>query len=876
MLNIVIQGRGCRIWSGVAIAVIYLIGISPGGVGGVEGEGWGYRLPLSMDEVENFESFSSQVPLSEEAIRRLERNGFVVMVDPFSPSREELTPLYRILKNHDLPIFVTSDSLLHIYHIQFGETLREIEEEQFYDDLWNLTEEMLVRAEADREASSGLAKEAARRNVAFFSVALSLLSPKEDQLCSGGHQDCDPGSFEGAYPYFTSEELEAKSFEVPPAVREEVEAELALIIGQAGSARSPIFGYDEDYSQYRPRGHYTRSERLKNYFMAMIWYGRMSFLLKGCEAGCIVSDEEARIQTLAAAMIAEDLLDDPGSQEIWDRIYRVTSFYVGYSDDLGPYQYREAIYALFGPAAEARDLSDEDFNLLKAELASHSPPRIYGGTGSESPACTIGPPFNPEEADLCLAASAGFRLMGQRFVPDSYAFQKLVFPAVGGYTGEGEAFTLGPYGRSFPRGLDLMAILGSGRADEILVALEDSSYANYSARRAELGEEFYSISEEEWQRNLYWSWVFTLKPLLDKPEAGAPAFMQTTPWQDRSLTTALASWTELRHDTILYAKQSYTFRASGLPPEEEVAKAGYVEPVPEVYRRLRDLSRMNRQGLEEEELIDETSRGRLLSLETTLARLEEISEAELAGRELTDDDLQFIRDFGERLDEALLGVDERSKKTTIVADVHTDPNTDMVLEEAVGYVRMMVVACDRPDGGVFLAAGPVYSYYEFQQPLSERLTDEGWREMLADDPPKDPEWTASFADFLPRSILMAADEGREIEGEDAGEGLEGVASDEVGAEGDPGAGTARGAVIRLEEFEVRIGWNLLEGWYADCSITLRNSGDAEGTANVLLEDGEGKILRELNIKVPPNSSVTERAKVDISGRSREVNSRLVG
>ncbi|OPY55171.1 MAG: hypothetical protein A4E51_00854 [Methanosaeta sp. PtaU1.Bin055] len=74
---------------------------------------------------------------------------------------------------------------------------------------------------------------------------------------------------------------------------------------------------------------------------------------------------------------------------------------------------------------------------------------------------------------------------------------------------------------------------------------------------------------------------------------------------------------------------------------------------------------------------------------------------------------------------------------------------------------------------------------------------------------------------------------------------------------------------------MRIGWNLLEGWYADCTIALRNSGDAEGTADVVLEDGEGKLLAELKIPVPPNSTVTERAKVDISGRGQEVNSKLV-
>ena len=40
--------------------------------------------------------------------------------------------------------------------------------------------------------------------------------------------------------------------------------------------------------------------------------------------------------------------------------------------------------------------------------------------------------------------------------------------------------------------------------------------------------------------------------------AGLPAVMQTEAWARRVLNTQLASWAELRHDTLLYAKQSYT------------------------------------------------------------------------------------------------------------------------------------------------------------------------------------------------------------------------------------------------------------------------------------------------------------------------------
>ncbi|MDF0590715.1 DUF3160 domain-containing protein [Candidatus Methanocrinis natronophilus] len=845
METIFTERRAFWIWFAVVVGVISIMTLSHG-VGASEEDG-GYVLPLSKDAIDNYDDFVSRVPLSPKEVRLLEENGFVVIIDPFSPNRDDMAAPYKILRKLEVPIYVSADSLLHAYHIQFAETLRGIEEDHFYDDLWSMTGDMLAKSEAEYEASSGEAKEAAKMNVAFFSVAKSLLAPRADQLCPASPRECDPKSFEGAYPYFTPEEIEEKRFEVPPLVAEAVKKELAFIRGGAGFGSSLIFGYDEDYSQYTPRGHYTRSERLKNYFQAMIWYGRMGFLLKGCEEGCIVSEQEARVQTLAAAMIAENLLDDPASRERWDRIYDVTSFYVGFADDLGPYEYNEAIDRLFGPVP-AKDLSVDDLSLLKAALAEERPPRIFGGTGVDSPACMIEPPFTPQQADDCLAATAGLRFLGQRFVPDSYIFQKLVIPNVGGFTGEGDPFTRGPYGRHFPRGLDVMAVLGSARADEILASLKDSSYVDYPTRRAELAEEFGTLTEEDWQRNLYWSWLYALRPLLQEAEAESPAFMKTVAWQDKSLTTALASWTELRHDTILYAKQSYTLRAISMPPEEPEAQLGFVEPVPEVYNRLLLLARMNREVLEEAGLLDDLSESRLERLETILTKLEEISRAQLAGRPLAEEEVEFIADFAETLNSVMEGVDDRSKKTTVVADVHTDANSGLVLEEAVGYVRIAVVAFDDPDGVVRLAAGPVYSYYEFLQPLDERLTDEGWREMLAKSPPADPEWTGSFAGWLPPSVLGA---------EPKAEGVKGAAD------------------IRLEEFEVRIGWNLREGWYADCTITLANSGDAEGTANVILEDGEGNLLRELVVVVPEKSTVTERAKVDISGRNRQVNSKLV-
>ncbi|MEA1924253.1 MAG: DUF3160 domain-containing protein [Candidatus Altiarchaeota archaeon] len=711
-----------------------------------------YNLPLASADISNFNDFKGKITLSDGATALLERNGFVVVENPFNPGEESITQPYETLKDREIPVFITSDSLLHLYHIQFDETLRQIEEREFYDAIWNISNKLLKDSVEGYNAASGDLKEAYKRDAAYLTVGLSLLKPTRDQLCDLSEWECqDPGT---ASAYFTEEDLGKYKFTIPDFVREEVEEELMLIEKHEGFSDSPIFIYKEDYSQYVPRGHYTRSEKLKNYFRAFMWYGRISMILKGdpaipvgetcqnCKNG-FISAYDARIQTMGASLITSRFGESQELRDKWDRIYSVTAFYVGLSDDLGPYEYIEAMNHVFGDRFKPADLTTEKIGELKAKLAEYRTPEIYGGTGLQYVSAAGGP-------DEVLTNTKGFRLMGQRFIPDSYMFQNLVYGYVSRYLGEDEPFTMvfidgvGP-ARGFPRGLDVMSLLGSGRAAEILEEGDDTNYKNYSTQYTKLKGEVDSFNASDWNKNLYWSWLYALKPLLKEFDTGYPSFMQTTAWQDKELTTALASWTELRHDTILYAKQSYTMHDMAMPMSQKPV-VGYVEPVPEFYNRLLALTRMTNRGLDEMDVLDNSAKYRLDNLERILKRLVNISIDELENRELTKEDYDFIKDFGENLGRVIEGVDEKAKKTTIVADVHTDGNTNQVLEEGVGYVKLIAVAYKVPDGRILLGAGPVMSYYEFKHPMSDRLTDENWREMLETGKPEEPQWVPNFSD----------------------------------------------------------------------------------------------------------------------------------
>ena len=723
-----------------------------------------YLLPLDLGEVTNFRQIGSEFGLTENQERLLEKNGFVVI----SWHGDDIVQPYKTLKEQGVPIFVTSDTLLHLYHIQFNEILKRLEEEEFFDELIDMSQAMMERAIWDYESfTDSDLKEAARRDVAYFAVALKLLQmPTEGYDEEKAKQEIEQWNIEHPWDEKEFKPLKKVDFSTPSYVADEVKAEIKNIEGHEGFKPSAIFNspdsknlYKEDYSQYVPRGHYTRSEALKRYFKAMMWYGRMAFLLKG-GPDALVSEKDATIATIQASLISAELpnvsLRAQRSNlttcwEIWNRIYSVTSFFVGTADDLTPYEYLEAMEKVLGTSFDASQLADEEALLnLKAELAQMRNPEIYGGSG----VCLIAPPVTKEKLYQCLADTKGMRFMGQRFVPDSYMFQNLVFPAVGMYVGQNEPFTLkmtilGPQ-RCFPRGLDVMAVLGSERAYDVLKAEGDTEYqgedTSYDEQLSELREEFGALTEKDWNHNLYWAWLYALKPLLRDFAEGYPAFMQTDAWKDKELQTALASWTELRHDTILYAKQSYTPAATAMPPQLQPV-VGYVEPVPEFYSRMLTLTRMTREGLIKLDALSDEEKTRLESLESILEKLIQISKDELEGKELSESDYEFIRNFGGQLDAIVVGVEAKGKETTLVADVHTDTNPPMeVLEEGLGYVDLALVAYKVPDGRIILGAGPTLSYYEFRWSMEQgRLTDEQWKEMLeqGQQPPR-PDWIDSF------------------------------------------------------------------------------------------------------------------------------------
>lgn len=637
----------------------------------------------------NVQITSGLPALSAEQKQMIEENGFVVV--PQSSYKQ----IYEILNDNywpSIPSFVTSDSVLHTFHVLYDMSLRVAETWTFWDLVGNLTESLLNTSyDQFTLAPEGRWKGAALRNVMFFSVAMMLLDNET---------------------------------EIPSEVEESVAEVLDLIEQHQGVSSNWFMKQLEDFSQYVPRGHYTRSEILKRYFKAMMWYGRVTFRVM---PDGVIPDETGMNETAQAILISlalketiSKLPNGTTGYHVWDAIYEPTTFFVGTADDLTPQEYLEVIEEIYDPKP-SWNMLDNDTRLveLMTKLVELREPQILSGVL-----------FDYE----LLNQTMGLRLMGQRFIPDSYILWQLVYANVGTRDEP----------RLMPKGLDVMAALGSDRAWDLLD--DQKHYCNYVEQMERMWQFVENVADNEWTQNLYWLWLYSLLPLLVDPGEGYPFFMQSDAWVDKQLMTALASWTELRHDTILYAKQSYGGIES-VPP----TPLGYVEPVPRVYGRLASLCRMMQDGLNSRDILPSVLSEKLDLLEQVLLRLLEISLKELQGQMLSEGDLNFIHCIGcgleyisdmppEFNDFVSLADDEMA----VVADVHTDLNTDTVLEEAVGRPMIIYVAV-HVNGKTVLARGGTFSYYEFMQPINDRLTDEAWQEMLDNgEEPSMPSWTSSF------------------------------------------------------------------------------------------------------------------------------------
>lgn len=593
--------------------------------------------------------------------------------------------------------WVSTDALLHSLYVAFDNLLQFLETEELHSQLLSILTETYTAAESQWQMAQETDLEpAARAAATYYAVALGLLD-------------------DGTYQAQVSEDIRA---EADPLIEAALNAEGRLDV--------PFLpDYQEDFSQYQPRGHYTASAEQERYFRAMMWLGRITFLTRDTSS-------------LQSSLFGLRALVESDSYAQWQSLSELLTFLVGPTDNLGPVEYLPLAREIFGEALPVESFADnERLDAFQEALFALPGPRINN----------VVRPIGTGVSELD-ETTRGFRLFGQRFTFDGYAMQRLIYPEVGTVGNE----------RTLPSGLDVAAVMGSEAAYRLLEAQGETEYTNYTDNLIELRSDASAMNPPDWFQNAYGGWLWALQPLWARPAEPYPSLMNTEAWLRRDLQAGLASWAELKHATLLYTAQPTGGLGGG---GERIADTyGLVEPNPLVFSRVAVVSTAIADALNERGLAgydfssgppsgSSVLRDAFRNVAELSAMLTDMARKELWGEPLTEDEQLFLKyDFGSKLWYtrylAELPLADPPEMAAIIADVASNPDAGTVLEVGTGLVDFIYVITDSPQG-LQLTRGTVYSYYEFTQPIDERLDDDTWRERVAaGDVPARPAWISAF------------------------------------------------------------------------------------------------------------------------------------
>ncbi len=649
-----------------------------------------------------FDSINFKYNLTSEEKAIIKNNGFMVSERLTKSSFGEA---FLEIYEKDLPVFVSTDAILHAFHISYDRILKDVELGILIDRISDLLKTLhnnlptlVLNYSTHPEMKTML-----------MDVDVYLTVPRKllDQTVA---------------PYFTENTFKVNEI-------------LDKIGAEQGHDPYTLFSENcrvMDWSQFKPRGHYVSDQYpiLAKYFRVMMWLGRTEiYLLAPHSDSVICPDQTFRdIQRQSIdAMLIDELFNLANAKNLYSDIENIIKFFVGAQDNVTLYDLNYLKQAVqIDNSARLLD----SLKLIEFQDTLRNQSFAYQMILSQ-----ILYNANPLEPDSIVPASA-FMLFGQRFVIDSYITGSVVFDRVKSC-------------RLFPSTLDPMFALGNDAAAQLLKSELDMY--NYSSNLAALRYLINSYGSDFWDSTLYNLWLNSIRKLNPPLNRNTlPLFMQTAAFWQEKLNTQLSSWTQLRHDNLLYAKQSYTGGTVCFYPYT------YVEPFPEFYNNLKMYAEVAINKFQDlnfgETFIKNNVLEYLDNLESIMDTLSAVSYKILNSIPFSEKEIYFLKTiiynqpagsgtppyggwysrlFYMDFFNSFKGL---MQKDHIVADIHTVP-TDCggnvigaIPHVGTGSINLGVFLADLPENKNVAFIGPVLSYYEYTTLNFERLTDQEWDE----------------------------------------------------------------------------------------------------------------------------------------------------
>ena len=621
-----------------------------------------YDIPKESKDIGGFVQDEYTQKYNAKMMKNLEDNGFFIDYEktqqPFS-----IYETNQYMGNNN---FITTDSIVHLYHIIYLGMMEDMEQNSLKQKLIDLSKNCLDNALSDYKEAKGEEKEILMKNAALFLCAVDLLEANYDG-------------------------------EVPSEVREIADKELENIKTE-GTAVSNITGKEIDYSQFKVRGNYSKNENLKKYFKVNMLYSQELIHLEN-------PDKSINLEAVKQAMlISRHMLKDEASFKLWQDIYKPISFLVENTEDTTPIDIYKSISKVTKDNSVEAILEKNVVNAVADDIANKEDPKIKPDSGKV------------------------FAFLPQRAVVDNTWLQNLV--------------DTDPHSkRPVVSGVDLMALLGNSLAERLTLTNEDNlKWDKFKEKYDETKAIVDARTDKEEKANIYRTWLWVLKAFNNEYGEGYPDFMRSEKWQYKDLNTALASWAQLKHDTILYAKQ-FGAECGG---DEPMDMRHYVEPNVNLYRRVKYLVGLTMDADEKYSLLNDEQKARLKDFADMLEFLIKVSIEELKDETTSDEDNERLKLIGGEMENIFIAFNKDEsggefeippvdRDTANVADLQkigpnvVDKPEGSFLEVGSGRFSTIYVVY-RLNGKYYLGSGSVMNYYEFYS--EKRLDNNEFKEML--------------------------------------------------------------------------------------------------------------------------------------------------
>lgn len=606
---------------------------------------------FNADLVANTKQFAGSIPtaLAED----LANQNFSIV------DANRSMPFYAYDRNayQYIPHYITTDLFLFILHKYFSKFLEDLDEFHLSVKLRHMLVDLYRNLEG---LSSNTHQSSIDWAKTYTAIALNTLGSKS---------------------------------EVPASFQEKFQQELSYIKKEQGN---PVFISNSavNYQELKPRGHYTKTDTLQQYFKCFKWLS-----LNGVD----ISKDKQLKGLISLGFV---LKNNPSLLSTYKEYNATIEKLAGPVDNIAITDFLDVIN---GNTID-ENLRQSQLKKVRNHLSNLQKERVKKRFG--------------ESFDLDEKETKRVYFLSSTYSVSGEIFSKLIH--IDGLNSK----------RAFPRALDVAAVFGNETAERIITEVyrDQQKWPAYTTELEKLQQQFAEM--EDWNQNYGFKGLQTA--LAATAETNAyPDYMKTDAYNRKELSTMLSSWTHIKHDLILYQEKPYGAEAGeggGPPPPDHYS---YVEPNMVFWESSVELINW----LEEHFTPSQSLKYDLQKIKGIGIMLRDVARKQQNDEVISRNTYNELHHIGGQIEHILISlfygdhIPEREKSMALIADVYV--YNGLNLNVAVGHADDIYVVVPI-NGEYYIARGSVFSFYEFKGKI---YNDQEWRKRVQKgNLPERPAW----------------------------------------------------------------------------------------------------------------------------------------